>query len=380
MKVDLKPWAAYVIGHDSRIVRLRQVEYAMEPHDDDVDVGVPRTVSKLRAAARQVVREMGSVYGPFTASLDGLLRVNQLVPDRLSDGCAAADIGVAEYRETRELADQALPRDHTLHRWEDLGAVLGRLEIQAYEAADGVAALPPLPSLHEVTQCIRGFPLGSLTGIPILSRWLREADTAERLGAVRFLREIEAYPGLENRTGETPGPFDAFYVMMALRGVDGQIEQSLRRLAPSVGNEPERSETEKVVDRVVVPIEESPRLPEPLTRHEVTEPAVERGRPLQFGLILGDDNVAWRPGHESVAFDGNVRSWDLFEVLARPANVHRNADIWREVWGEIEIESNSYHSAISKLRKLLGRLGLDIQGVRNVGYRLIELKTVLDGG
>ena len=181
--------AAYILGHDSRILRSYQEAYWDMTYWLHTDRGVPLVLDDLRCALLVLSGEIDVViHRDLTRIFMRILSVNGVTPKTSGSGGAP---GLQECDELRNLTYAALVGEDSLQQWRELGDALGELELEAGKIADAVGAALPFGRFRRFTQLLQELPTGCIRQIPVLAEWLRSATQRPPLDTIAFLDKLD---------------------------------------------------------------------------------------------------------------------------------------------------------------------------------------------
>jgi hypothetical protein len=220
--------AAYVLGHDSRLLRMYQYLYWELPLWEGTEKGVPIVLDGIRQASSELSDEIDEgTRRKLNSVLQRILEVNGRVPDCAP---AAEAPGFQEWQELLCVIGGALAGNASLRPWVELGDALGRLELDADVNADGGVAMP-YDRFRRFTHLVQALPKPCIAAIPILQDWLRLTRVPPSR-MVAFLYELGLGPRPRKTESEPlpcpePSAFDAYHIMVALRVLNGRIQCEL---------------------------------------------------------------------------------------------------------------------------------------------------------
>ena len=139
--VDLRPWAAYVLGHHSQAIRLWQTLFWQQPDGESCDDGVPLTLEEFGQARLFLNADMqANVFQELPRILEEFADLNNQLVDawdsagryqtrQFGDGSAP---GESAWKRLSLLTDQAQAGSPSLSRWYRLGVAVGRCQYQLF--------------------------------------------------------------------------------------------------------------------------------------------------------------------------------------------------------------------------------------------------------
>jgi len=235
--VDLKPWAAYVLGHNLWTVRMwHQLAWTQPGLGEEVWDNVPLAVDQMRRAKIILANEIGTnVFQELERVLTGIEELNrdmELGWDengqyRGHEFGTAPCFGEGHWTELSVLVEQALVDGETCQCWFDLGASVGRCRWDAWSGPTGVDCLPDPTAIVNAAAAI---PVSEWAGVPIVESIAREAKGFRRDRRPRFFRKlIKRHPAIwafgSEPSKSEPGNWQ---ISSLLTGIDGAVQDGLQ--------------------------------------------------------------------------------------------------------------------------------------------------------
>ena len=232
-RADLKPWAAYILGYNSFMVRVWQIvfwEHA-EPHWE-ADDGVPLTLDEISQAAVHLAREANAgVKAKLTEVLDDLAALNEswknafYGPDEDGVPVGAATIPGADlWQNLRFLADDTLDEDSRLLDWYGLGTAFGRYQLEL-EERDKRARLPDLRPIFDRAAAIVA---KGIKEIPELVALAKFSSASKKVSPSKILERF-CDVGRQNPRPTSAAGW-ASLVLPRIVAFNGRIQEGLCRL------------------------------------------------------------------------------------------------------------------------------------------------------
>ena len=360
--IDPEPLSAFHLGFYSRHYRVQQrlLWWGLDSREEVMN-RMERSLELVEKSLVILASEVSSYVGfrlhMALEELEDFIellreKVNSLKPDDGPWGLGLSEEAqswsrktVHEYFELCDLADQALRPGSPLGPFAKLGAAFGELMLSVVDW--GGEGAPP--SQREFVLALQALPHKLPPGIPDLSLLATATpEDADRIqGAV-----VQKWADAGENTQRN--------LLRDLTLIFNNVVEYLMRY-------PRICATPTAIPPVV-PTDLSQELPSPT-------PHTDRSL-LSFDLSFhNDQHQVERPGFQAVAFEGAVLFWELFKVLAsRPVqrwtNVKLKSRVWEPFGRTEDPEGSTIQGAISKLRKKILPLGLDINFLKGIGYQL----------
>jgi len=232
--VDLRPWAAYVLGHHSRALRLWQNVYWQNPQEEwGAWDGVPLTIDEMDTARQHLVALMaGNVYNELPVRFTALRTINDDIFEAWSKGVPYrtrhfgdnSSPGGEEAKTLAILADQALGDTDPLKHWYRVGVALGHYRAELFiEEHEEVRA-----SILWVVEAVRALPKLTRKIVPLLEALVAvSAPSADESTIVRaFFQKLR-----DPRRFDGRDPVEDRYLQDSIgTTLDGAIQSALKEV------------------------------------------------------------------------------------------------------------------------------------------------------
>lgn len=112
----------------------------------------------------------------------------------------------------------------------------------------------------------------------------------------------------------------------------------------------------------------------------INAPKIKEAQSIRMQLV----NAVFNPvEHVIVSVDGSFETLTTIQtkvlqvLLSNGNNVTTRASLLRAIWGSVDFyKSRSLDSAVTSLRKILTKYGIQIETVRGLGFYITEIKTL----
>jgi len=172
-----KPLAAYILGYNSRILRLWQFLFWLWSGEGDTEQGVPNALDELRGALDVLGEDIpANTVADLLSVCDEIAAITSVAPgEDLKPWSywfqAEHSTGYGEWREVVSLARIALSEKSPARPWYQLGDAIAHYQTELFSREDHTD-LQSIPSLYPVLECAgalvqRGF--GNMREIGLLA-------------------------------------------------------------------------------------------------------------------------------------------------------------------------------------------------------------------